>query len=229
MRASKTKTEIRQEQIAEAALVLMSRHGFKQMNIAALARHVGVVPSAIYRHYRGRDEVLEAVLDLISRRLLENVRAVRQESTDPLERLRRLLARHAQLICNDVAIPRVIFSEEIFSGHARRRERMYQIFQGYLKEVQKLIREGQLRGVIRLDVPPATGSVMFLGLVQPAIILSLLSDGGFDVTAHVRRAWRLFGGMLQAGTNGGKARGHKHRPRPSSLTPETSRQEPVNP
>ena len=206
MRASKTKTEIRQEQIAEAALALISRHGLRKMNVAALARQVGVVPSAIYRHYQGKDEVLEAVLDLISRRLLENVRAVRKESTNPLERLRRLLARHAQLICKDVAIPRVIFSEEIFSGHARRRQRMYQIFQSYLKEVQNLIREGQLQGAIRPDLPPATGSVMFLGLVQPAIILSLLSDGAFDVAAHAEKAWGLFGGMLQAGRIGGKTR-----------------------
>jgi AcrR family transcriptional regulator len=206
MRASKTKTEIRQEQIAEAALALISRHGLRELNVAALARRVGVVPSAIYRHYRGKNEVLESVLDLISRRLLENVRAVRQESTDPLERLRRLLARHAQLIRKDVAIPRVIFSEEIFSGHARRRQRMYQIFQSYLKEVQKLIREGQFQGAIRPDLPPTTGSVMFLGLVQPAIILSLLSDGAFDVATHAQRAWRLFNGMLQPASNGGKTR-----------------------
>jgi AcrR family transcriptional regulator len=201
-RASKTKTEIRQEQIAQAALALVSRHGLRRLNVAGLARQVGVVPSALYRHYQSKEDVLEAVLDLISRRLLENVQAVRQESADPLECLHRLLSRHVQLICDNVAIPRVIFSEEIFSGYPRRRRRVYQIIQGYLKKVQELIREGQLQGRIRPDLAPDTGSVMFLGLVQPAAILGLMSNGAFDVAGHAEEAWRLFSGMLQAGKEG---------------------------
>jgi AcrR family transcriptional regulator len=207
MRAPKTKTRIRQEQIAQAALALISRHGLRRLNVAGLARQVGVVPSALYRHYPSKEDVLEAVLDLISRRLLANVQAVRQESADPLDCLHRLLSRHVQLICDNVAIPRVIFSEEIFSGHPRRRQRVYQIIQGYLKKVQELIREGQFQGCIRPDLAPDTGSVMFLGLVQPAAILRLMSNGAFDVTTHAEEAWRLFSGMLRAGRDGGRTRG----------------------
>ena len=206
MRAPKTKTKIRQEQIAQAALVLISRRGLRRLNVANLARQVGVVPSALYRHYQSKEDVLEAVLDLISRRLLANVQAVRQEGADPLECLHRLLSRHVQLICDNVAIPRVIFSEEIFSGHPRRRRRGYQIIQGYLEKVQELIREGQLQGRIRPDLAPATGSVMFLGLVQPAAILRLMSNGAFDLAAHAEEAWRLFSGMLQAGKDGRRTR-----------------------
>ena len=87
MRATKTKTEIRQEQIAAAALELMGREGTKALNIARLARRVGVAPSAIYRHYSSKDAVLDAVLDLVSQRLEDNVKAVRHETPDPLERL----------------------------------------------------------------------------------------------------------------------------------------------
>ncbi len=46
-RAEKINTEIRQEQIARAALVLIARRGLNHLNIAALAREVGVVPWAI--------------------------------------------------------------------------------------------------------------------------------------------------------------------------------------
>jgi AcrR family transcriptional regulator len=49
-RAQKVKTEIRQEQIAGAALELIAMRGLDELNIGALARQVGVVPSAIYRH-----------------------------------------------------------------------------------------------------------------------------------------------------------------------------------
>jgi hypothetical protein len=42
VRAAKTKTEIRQEQTAAAALGLMASPGPKALNLARLARQVGV-------------------------------------------------------------------------------------------------------------------------------------------------------------------------------------------
>ena len=129
MRAAKTNTEIRQDQIARSALALISRNGFQRLNMAGLARKVGVVPSAIYRHYRNKDEVLDAVLELISQRLLGNVAAARTKSTDALERLERVLMGHVKLIRGEVPIPRVVFSEAIFTGHRRRRRRIHRMFQ----------------------------------------------------------------------------------------------------
>jgi len=198
MRARKTKTEIRQEQIAAAALQLMAAHGPKALNLVALARRVGVVPSAIYRHYPGKDAVLDAVLDLIAARLQENVKAARQETPAALDRLHRLLELHVHLVQNNMAIPRVVLSEEVFNGNARRRQRVHTIIEDYLGEVAQLVREGQQDGTLRAEVPADTASVMFLGLIQPAVILWLTSDGAFKVGLHAGRAWRLFTTMVAA-------------------------------
>jgi AcrR family transcriptional regulator len=201
VRAAKIKTEIRQEQIAAAALDLMARHGTRALSVARLAGKVGVVPSAIYRHYSGKDAVLDAVLDLISQRLQENVQAVRQETTDALERLHRLLERHVQLIRNNIAIPRVVFSEDILNGHAPRRRRVHRLIEGYLDQVAELIAEGQQAGNLRTDVSADTLSVMYLGMIHPAVILWLASDGAFDVSRHTAKAWPLFAQMLQPEPN----------------------------
>lgn len=198
MRAAKIQTEIRQEQIAGAALELMARHGPKSLNLVRLARKVGIVPSAIYRHYPGKDAVLEAVLELIALRLQANVETVRQETPDALERLRRLLTRHVQLIQNHSAIPRIVFSEEIFDGHTKRRQQVHGVIQGYLKAVAELISEGQRDGNVRADVPAHTAALMFLGIIHPAVVLWLTSAGAFDVAAHARNAWQVFRGVLEA-------------------------------
>ncbi len=197
MRAAKRKTEVRQEQIAQSALTLIARHGFHRLSIAALAREVGVVPSAIYRHYQGKEEVLDAVLELVSQRLLENVEAARRETANALERLHALLMRHVALVQNGVPIPRVVFSEEIFTGHRKRRQRVHQIFQQYLGRVAGMIQEGQRAGAIRSEFSPVTLSVMFLGLVQPSAILWLMSEGEFDFPQHVQNAWQVYCRMIQ--------------------------------
>jgi len=200
-RAKKIKTEIRQEQIARAALVLIARQGLNHLNIGTLAREVGVVPSAIYRHYRGKDEVLESVLDLISKILLANVETVCQATPDALERLHLLLMRHVQVVRHHAGIHRVIFSEQIFAGSSARKRRVHQVLEGYLQKIASIIAEGRRQGQVRADISPDTAAVMFLGLVQPAIILWLISNRAFDVVRHTERAWRLYREMLRKDEN----------------------------
>ena len=73
MSAEKLETDVRQDQIAQAALNVISSHGLKALSVARVARQVGLVTSAIYRHFHSKDAVLDAVLGLIGDRLRENV------------------------------------------------------------------------------------------------------------------------------------------------------------
>ena len=139
MRAEKLQTKIRQEQIAEAALRLVAAEGMEALSVAKIARHVGVVPSALYRHFRSKDEVLDAVLELIGAKMMANAQAVLTETGDPLEQLRRLLMRHIELIRQNQAIPRIIFSEDIFGGNRRRKARTYAMVQRFLGEIARIV------------------------------------------------------------------------------------------
>jgi len=188
----KLATRVRRDQIVEAALGLIAQHGLRRLSMAALARRVGLVPSAIYRHFRGKDEVLDAMIAFIHARLIANVQAARGRTPRTLERLERLLMDHVQLIRENKAIPLIVFSEDVYYGRPTRRAAVHDMLRDYLGHVGGLIREGQAEGVIRPDLDPGTGSVMFLGLVQPAAILWHVSDSAFDVTRQAAAAWRLF-------------------------------------
>lgn len=192
MRASKTKTEIRQEQIARAALGIVERHGLRGLNVARVAKAVGVVPSGLYRHYPGKDGVLNTVLDLIATRMEANVAQARANGGNALDRLHGLLTRHVELIRGNSAIPRVVFSEELLHGRPAQRRRMYEIIRGYLRQVEQIIRDGQREGIIRADVDPETASMLFLGLIQPGVVLWAMSGGEFDIAANAGSGWKLF-------------------------------------
>jgi AcrR family transcriptional regulator len=191
MAIEKLDTQIRQEQIAEAALSLVGSQGMKDLSIASVARRVGLVPSGIYRHFRSKDEVLEAALDLIGSRLLNNVETACSRTSDSLECLKLLLMGHVRLIRENQAIPRLIFSDEVYGGHPARKAKMHGIITRYLGDVAKIVREGQQNGQIRSDVDPDTISVMFLGIIQPGAILWHLSGEKFDITKHAERAWKI--------------------------------------
>jgi AcrR family transcriptional regulator len=198
MAAEKLDTETRQEQIAEAALSIVASHGMKGLSVAAVARRVGIVPSAIYRHFHGKDDVLDAVFDLFRTKIMGNVTAVRGETQDPLERLQRLLMRHVRLIRENEALPRIIFSEEVHYQSVARRARLHGIIRDFLQEVAQIVREGQRAGNVKANLDPKTVSLVFIGLFQPAAVLWHLTGGGFDVTRHARKAWKIFRRAIEA-------------------------------
>lgn len=183
---------IRREQIAQAALSLVACKGFNGLNMAGLARQVGLGTSSLYRHFESKEQVLDAVLDLLQKRLLGSVQTAVRGISNPLEQLRRLLAMHIRLILEYQALPRLFFSGDLHAGHPERKTRLYGIVQSYLAEVAEIVRQGQKRGVIRPNLDADAVSVVFLGLIQPTAILWHLSDGEFDVGKQVERAWPLF-------------------------------------
>jgi len=192
VRARKVDTEIRQEQIAQAALDLIGSHGVQALSIASVAERVGLVPSGIYRHFKNKDDLLNATLDLIGKRLLSNVAQARQESSDALERLRVLLMREIRLLLENQAIPHIVFSESIFTGSDYRKAKVRAIMTDYFQEVEKIIREGQQEGRLRMDIDPLTVVLMFKGMVLPAVVLWKVTGGNVDLVRHAEAAWELF-------------------------------------
>jgi AcrR family transcriptional regulator len=197
MADEKLDTQIRREQIAEAALGLVASEGVRRLSIAAVARRVGLVPSGIYRHFASKDQMLDAVLDLVRKRLHDIVQQATEEHCDPVDRLRGVLRRHVRFIREGRAIPRMIFSDDFHSGHPDRKGRVRDILMEYLGSVGQIVRQGQDEGKIRRDVDPPTIALLFFGMIVPGAILWHLTDGGIDVTQHAERSWNLFRAALE--------------------------------
>jgi len=192
MKREKLNTEVRQEQIVHAAMNLIASQGLRRLSVAAISNKIGLVPSAIYRHFKSKDDILDMILDFIQEKLLTNIRITCKETSEPIERLQRILKRHVETLRENRAIPRVIFTEDVFSGNPKRKNRVYGIINGYLDGLNEIIRDGQRKGQIRSDMDSKTVALMFLGMIQPGAILWFLSDGKFDISEHSEKNWNVF-------------------------------------
>ncbi|GAB6909522.1 TetR/AcrR family transcriptional regulator [Desulfosarcina cetonica] len=185
-------TAVRHDQIAEAALDIVRSDGTRGLNVAEVAKRVGLVPSAVYRHFKNKSEIVDAVLALIQKRLNHNYECVIQRDLEPLEKLNLLLTEHVALICSNNAIPRMIFSEEVIGGMPEKQQQLYGIIRDVIRNVSSVVVDGQKKGSIRKDIPAENIAVSFLGMIQPAAIIWSLSDGEFDLAQHSKNAWTLF-------------------------------------
>ena len=202
--AEKKGTVIRREEIIGAALTLMANQGVKSMTMDRIARLVGIVPSAVYRHFDSKSEIIAAVLTMIVDRMQQNVREVAKENSNSLIAFRKLLMRQIKLVKEFIVVPHILFSEEVYSENPSLKEKLHDLINNFLTTLGELVKKGQDQGTIRADLEPFRVATMFLGLFQPSAFLYHLSGGTFDVVKQVDISWKLFSAALAKGA-GGKA------------------------
>lgn len=185
-------TAIRREQIVAAALKLISENGPTALSIADIADQIGLVPSAIYRHFPGKKEILLAVNRLIKDRLLANIRKACRGTDDPLTQLHRLLLLHAEVALETEGVARYVFTTGTLAKGSLRKLELFEGVRLYLDRVAEIFATGQQRGQIQKELNPDTLAFMFLGLIQPAIFLHQLGDAYYDIESQVENAWQIF-------------------------------------
>ena len=195
--AVKKGTAIRREEIINAALTLVANQGVRSMTIDRIARLVGIVPSAVYRHFAGKSEIIAAVLTMIVGRMKHNIYEVDKENKDSLVAFRNLLMRQIKLVKEFMVIPHILFSEEVYRENPSLKAQLHDLINGFLSALAELVHKGQKQGSIRSDLDPFRVATMFLGLFQPSAFLYHLSGGTFDVVKQVDISWKLFSAAIK--------------------------------
>ena len=117
----------RREQILAVAARLFARHGFHGVSIADLGAAVGVSGPALYRHFPGKEALLEEMLVGISEHLLAGGEARAAASDDPREVLAALVEFQADFALRE---PELIVVQDRdlanLPAAARRRVRVLQ-------------------------------------------------------------------------------------------------------
>ncbi len=67
------KSNIRQDQIIDAARKLVVKHGSEHVTVGKIAKEVGISEGAIYRHFKSKGEVLSGLADQIADDLLTDI------------------------------------------------------------------------------------------------------------------------------------------------------------
>jgi AcrR family transcriptional regulator len=186
------KTQARQEQIARAALELLVTQGVDKFSIAELARKVELAPSAIYRHFGGREEIFDAALVIFSGKFHGLVEQARDTADCPLDILKALISNHAAMITRGRFLPQMLLTSEMTNGNSDRRARILQIFADYIQNIEVIVQEGQRRGSIRKDSDAKTIALLFAGMIQPAALLQQTAGNKLNVKKHVENVWLLF-------------------------------------
>jgi len=112
----------RRDQILETAAELFARKGFNGVSINDIGAAVGISGPALYRHFTSKDAVLGEMLVDVSQRLLDRAQAVVASTSEPRERMERLIAVQVDFALSEPALITVHNRDIASLGDADQRE-----------------------------------------------------------------------------------------------------------
>lgn len=192
MKRTRRSGDERRDQFARAALAIVHEHGTGALSVASVAHRVGIAPSTLYRHFPGKDAMVDLMVARLGAGVRANLeRAVAEARTDAVEALGGFLARHVDFILENRGFPLLIFSD-LVTQHPGRRAAMLGNLDHFRAVVAGLLREGQRQRRVRAGVDPESGAFAFFGLFIPAALQWHLSGGRTDLAGAVRGAWSIY-------------------------------------
>lgn len=124
------------DQIADAALRLFARYGYKRSSMDDIAREAGLSKATLYLHFKGKDDVFRAMLNLLTRRIDARCREVMTLKAPFAERFAAMLqAQHGvayacfgsgdhlvelKCVMASIAGPELQAIERLFADHFKR-------------------------------------------------------------------------------------------------------------
>ena len=174
----KTKTLTpRQAEIVDAALKLIAEQGIQHLTIRNLSTAIGVTEAALYRHFPGKTEIIQAMVSRF------------EEDVDDIGELRgwaaieAALVRRTELVLAKPDLARVVFAEELFKDSPENEQILHGMMHRHYKIMERHFQEAVEDGVIRADIPMDTLFRLILGPLRLLIKQWGLSGGSFDLRA----------------------------------------------
>ncbi len=168
-RVTQAHVDSRRQAIVDAALTMFSRKGAAIATMQEVADEAGISAGAIYRYFAGKDELVQAVFEQISRRDQELLQAAASGIRSPAEALLNVgRVVTESLKSASVREETVLVLEEILAesrapdGPHRRREA-----QGaHLARLETLVRQAQTAGGLDDTIDPWAFAVILSVLHQ---------------------------------------------------------------
>jgi AcrR family transcriptional regulator len=166
----------RRHQVVEATLALLATTPIDRITTRQIARKVGMSQPALFRHFRSREAILQAVVSH-ARGELERLAAqalARQQA--PLEALQLFARSLLGYVERNPGMPRLLFHQVAKGESAPYHRPLAHLVSMQRSLVAELVREAQRQGQVSETVDPRRAAALFVALVQGVLLQWQLSE-----------------------------------------------------
>jgi AcrR family transcriptional regulator len=164
MASQRQPTAERRRQIAEAALRIIGREGVKRLTAAEIGREVGIADATVFRHYRNKQEIVLAAIELMHELLFDGSPPA---DPDPIDRLRTFFDCRLDMVRTRPEMVQFALNDRLLEAAGPDGvKRLFEIMQRSGAFVEGCLLEAQQRRLIAPTLALRSLTLVFLGTLH---------------------------------------------------------------
>lgn len=172
----------RQIEIMEAATSRISKFGIQNLTIKTLAEDIGLSEPALYRHFKGKNEILYSLLEYFKTEMKNRIQSIPLKETETeADKLRAIFNSQLQTFVNKPAIVSVIFAESIFHYEENLSNKVSEIMDMMQDFVKNNIKQGKEIGQYSKLIGTSTLTTIIIGGMRMTVLKWKLSGHKSDL------------------------------------------------
>jgi len=179
----------RQIQIIQTTLEIIAESGIQELTTKLLAARIGFSEAAIYRHFKSKMEILEAVLGYFGNAKEKNISEILATDSNPIAKMEAVLRFHFEMFSLQPALAAVIFSEASFQNDKILAQKTMSLMVNTQKDFLKIISSANDLHLLREDIPAEHLVLMIMGSMRLMVNKWHLSKQNFDLIREGNRLW----------------------------------------
>jgi len=161
----------RQAEIISAALKLADQVGITGITTKRLAREVGVVEGALYRHIKTKFDIFRMILDISDKLIDQKFKEITARELDPAAALRDFFVFSVDFLEDSPGIYLLLFSDALYVENKALFRQFKTFILDLIKRFEAVIRRGVRKKVFRPDLNPQSFAILYLGVINTSFTL----------------------------------------------------------
>ena len=183
-------TDVRRREIIDAARMVITERGMQALTIGSLARAVGVSEGAIYRHFRGKKQILAGLIEDIDHKLTRRMDLIDGDPDSGLKRLEQTL-RDNVAPSTLTGVSFLVIAEVLMNGDDELRQLMQASIDKHLAMIEAQLTVGMEKGEVSADADIKAAALQFYGLIQAVNTLNHFGSEDLPV-GDSRKLWQTY-------------------------------------
>ena len=180
----------RQFEIIEAAGKILTLSGVGGLTIKNLAKEMQFSESAIYRHFKSKEDIIVAMLNYLANSIEERFSNM-NGSLDPEQKFKALFDEQFRFFKNNPHFVVAVFSDGLFEESQLINETLLKVMNVKMKHLMPIIMEGQQKGVFTNAITTEELMHIVMGTFKLQMFKWRIANFEFDIN-------RIGGNMVQS-------------------------------
>ncbi|NPA68402.1 MAG: TetR/AcrR family transcriptional regulator [Chlorobi bacterium] len=188
----------RQNQILAISVGIIHTSGIQGFTIKSLSNAIGFTEAAIYRHFKSKNEILCAILDMFILKLKKFALTVKGSQISSFEKIKMVYDKLSSVFTEKPAYVSVIFAEEIFKNNASLSKKVGKILELNNNAFKEIIEDGQKNNEITKDIESEELTLVVMGAFRLLVKNWKMRDFSFELKAKADKLYLSIETLLKS-------------------------------